>query len=134
VADKKDPVKKRQLKKPETIRERAAKADISRKPRRIKRVGKTAVRPIKAIVRTARKEVYLPMPDTRAGRFLNKRRRIFPRYFGLAFKELRQVKWPGRRETARLTFAVSLFALFLMLLISLADFGLDKLFEKLILK
>ena len=134
MADKQDKTKKRVLKKPQTVRERAVSADTNHKQRRIKTAGKTALRPIKAMVRTARKEVYLPMPDTKAGRFLNKRRHVFPRYFGLSIKELRQVKWPGRRETAKLTFAVFLFAIFFALLISVTDYGLDRLFKKLILK
>ncbi len=134
MADKQDSTKKRVIKKPETVRERAAKAETNRKPRRIKRASKTAVRPFKAMARTARKEVYLPLPNTKAGRFLNKRRHVFPRYFGLAFKELKQVRWPGRRETTKLTFAVFLFAIFFALIISLTDYGLDKVFKKLILK
>ena len=126
---------KRSLKKPESIRERAAKADIRRpRPRRIKRAGTTALRPLKAVARVGRKEVYLPLPDTKAGRFLNKRRHVIPQYFGLAFKELRQVKWPNRRETTKLTLAVFLFAIFFSFLISITDFGLDKLFKQLILK
>lgn len=134
MADKEDKTKKRVIKKSQTVRERAAKAENSRKPRRIKQAGKTALRPIKAVARTARKEVYLPLPDNRAGRFLNKRRRVIPRYFRLSFAELKQVKWPTNRETIKLTFAVFIFAIFFMLLISLADFGLDKLFKQLILK
>lgn len=134
MADKQDSIKKRQIKKPETVRERAAKSDSHRKPRRLVRASKSAARPFKAIARTGRKEVYLPMPDTKAGRFLNRRRHFFPRYFGLAWKELKQVKWPGRRETAKLTFAVFLFAIFFALLISFADYGLGKLFKKLILE
>lgn len=134
MAEKQDFTKKRVVKKPQTVRERAAKADTTRKPRRIKRAGTTAIRPLKAIARTGRKEIYLPLPDNKAGRFLNKRRRVFPRYFALSVKELRQVKWPGRRETAKLTFAVFMFAIFFALIISLTDYGLDKLFKKLILK
>lgn len=134
MADKQDTTKKRLLKKPETVRERANKAESNHKPRRIKAAGKTVLRPLKAVARTARKEVYLPLPDNKAGRFLNKRRNVFPRYFGLAFKELKQVKWPGRRETTKLTFAVFIFAIFFALLISLTDYGLDKAFKKLILK
>ncbi|HUP26472.1 MAG TPA: preprotein translocase subunit SecE, partial [Candidatus Limnocylindrales bacterium] len=112
MADKKEKPKKRLIKKPETVREKAAKSDTGSTPRRIKRAGTTALRPIKAIGRTARKEVYLPLPDTKTGRFLNKRRRILPRYFSLAWQEVRQVKWPGRKETAKLTLAVFLFAIF----------------------
>ncbi len=134
MADKQELGKKRLIKKTESVRDRAAKADTAPKQRRIKNAGTTALRPLKAVGRVGRKEVYLPLPDTRAGRFLNKRRSILPRYFKLSWQELKQVIWPGRRETTKLTFAVFLFAIFFALIISLTDYGLDKLFKKLILK
>lgn len=134
MADKSDSKKTRVIKKTETVRERASKVETNKQPRRLRRAGATAVRPIKAIIRTGRKEVYLPLPNNKAGRFLNKRRYVIPRYFKLAFQELRQVVWPGARETTKLTFAVFIFAIFFGLLISVTDYGLDKLFKKLILK
>ncbi len=134
MADNKETPKKRLIKKPESVRERAAKSETKNKPRRIQMAGTTAMRPLKAVGRTARKEVYLPLPDNKAGRFLNKRRHIIPRYFRLAWQELKQVVWPGRKETAKLTVAVFIFAIFFGLIISLADYGLDKLFKNLILK
>jgi preprotein translocase SecE subunit len=134
VADENDKTKKRQLKKTQTVRERAEKAGVGKKPRRIRQASIAAVMPFKAAARTGRKEFYLPMPDNRVGRFLNKRRRWVPSYFRGAWQEVRQVKWPGRRETAKLTFAVFLFAIFFATLISVTDYGLDKVFKKLILK
>lgn len=125
---------KRQLKKTQTVRERAQKAGTEKKPRRIKQAGNVAARPVKAIVRTGRKEYYLPLPDNRVGRFMNKRRRVIPGYFRGAWQELRQVKWPGRKETTKLTFAVFIFAIFFGAMISVVDYGLDKVFKKLILK
>ena len=134
MAEEKPAKKTRIIKKTETVRERAAKSEQPRKPRRIKQAGTHALRPLKAIARTGRKEIYLPMPDNRAGRFLNKRRSMIPRYFKLAWAEVRQVEWPGRKETAKLTLSVFLFAIFCALIISLADFILDKAFETFILK
>lgn len=135
MAEKQDSIKKRIVKKPETIREKVARSDSAQpKGRRIKSAGTNALRPLKAVGRTARKEVYLPLPDNKTGRFLNKRRHVIPRYFVLAWRELRQVIWPKRRETTKLTTAVFLFAIFMGLLISVTDYGLDKLFKKLILK
>lgn len=134
MAEKKPDKKPRIIKKTETVRERAAKSEQPRKPRRLKQAGTSALRPLKAIARTGRKEIYLPMPDTKAGRFLNKRRSPIPRYFKLAWAEVRQVEWPTRRETVKLTFSVFLFAIFFALIISLADFVLDKAFETFILK
>lgn len=133
-AGKKLPEVKRQLKKPQTVRERAEKAGIEKKPRRIKQAGSTAVRPLKAVARTGRKEFYLPLPDNKVGRFLNKRRRVIPSYFRGAWEELRQVQWIGRRETAKLTMAVFVFAIFFGVLVTALDYGLDKIFKALILK
>lgn len=134
MADSKETSKKRQLKRVQTVRQRAQKASGDKKPRRIRRAGTTIARPFKAAARTGRKEYYLPLPDNRIGRFLNKRRKVIPGYFRGAWQELRQVKWIGRKETAKLTFAVFMFAIFFMTLISLADYGLDKIFKNLILK
>lgn len=126
--------KKRVLKaKPQTVRERAVKASAEHKPRRLKQASTTAVKPLKAALKTGRKEYYLPLPDNKVGRFLNKRRKFIPSYFARSFDELKQVKWPSNKETAKLTLAVFLFALFFGTIITLADYGLDKLFKKLIL-
>lgn len=134
MADEKKSSKTRQIRKPETVRQRAAKAGADKKPRRLRRAGATAAKPIKAAARIGRKEFYLPFPDNKAGRFLNKRRKVTPSYFVQSWNEVRQVKWPGRKETAKLTMAVFLFALFFGTIITLADYGLDKLFKQLILK
>lgn len=125
---------KRQLKKQPTVRERAEKAGGAKKQRRLKQAGSSIARPLKAVARSGRKEYYLPLPDNKAGRFLNKRRKIVPGYFRGAWGEVKQVKWPGRTETAKLTFAVFMFAIFFMIIITAADFVLDKLFKQLILK
>ena len=54
-------------------------------------------------------------------------------YFKGAWKELRQVRWPNRKSTWGLTFAVLLFTAFFFMLITLLDAGFKYLFE-LILK
>lgn len=122
------------IKKTQTVRERAEKAGGEKKPRRIARAGVTAAKPFQAAARTGRKEYYLPIPDTKVGRFLNKRRSFIPRYFKLAWAEVRQVVWPKNKETAKLTMAVFMFAIFFGVIITVADYGLDKLFKQLILK
>ncbi len=134
MADSKETNKKRQLKRVQTVRQRAEKAGGSKKPRRILRAGSTVAKPFKAAARTGRKEYYLPLPDNKVGRFLNKRRKVIPSYFRGAWDELRQVKWSSRKETAKLTVAVFMFAIFFMTLISVIDFVLDKIFKNLILK
>jgi hypothetical protein len=50
-----------------------------------------------------------------------------------AWKELRQVTWPGRKETRQLTLAVFVFATVFGLMVTLTDYGLDKVFKKVIL-
>lgn len=43
------------------------------------------------------------------------------------------VTWPSRQQTRQLTFAVILFSIVFGILVALVDFGLDKLFKKVIL-
>lgn len=59
---------------------------------------------------------------------------LVPRYFKNAWRELRQVKWPTRKETIQLTLAVFAFALVFGTLITITDYGLDRLFKRLLLK
>jgi preprotein translocase subunit SecE len=59
---------------------------------------------------------------------------LVPRYFRNSWRELRLVVWPSRRETRRLTSAVLIFAVIFGVLIAIVDFGLDKVFRKVILK
>src|SRR5579862_611732 len=59
---------------------------------------------------------------------------LVPRYFRNSWRELRMVAWPSRRESRRLTSAVLVFAVIFGVLVAVVDFGLDKLFKKVILK
>jgi preprotein translocase SecE subunit len=47
--------------------------------------------------------------------------------------EIRKVTWPTRKEAAKLTFAVIVFSLAFSLLTSLTDFGINQLFERVII-
>lgn len=128
---------KRRLKirKSETVRERKASSDAAKpKSRRLRRSVSAVTGPIGAARRIGGKEYYLPLPDSRFGRFLNKRRYLMPRYFRESFKELKLVKWPNRKETTQLTFAVFIFAVIFGITITITDYGLDKLFKKVLLK
>lgn len=121
-------------KKTETIRERASKSEtVSTKPRRLRRSAKSAARPLRALLHIGRKEYYIPLPNNRLGKFLNKRRRIMPRYFQQSWQELKQVTWPGRKETWKLTVAVFIFAVAFGFLVAVTDYGLDKIFRKVLL-
>ena len=133
MADSKGTTKKRQLKKQPTVRERAEKAGGD-KPRRIKQARTAVAKPLKSVVRFGRKQYFLPLPDNKVGRFLNKPRKAMPTYFRDAWKEVKLVIWPNRKETLKLTIAVFLFAFFFAALIGFVDLGLDKLFKQLILK
>lgn len=142
MADNQDTGKKRrQLKKQQTVRERANKAGVEKKPRRISRAGTTVAKPLRhaggglrAIFRPLRFVLwpFKRRPVRFIGRLL--RKVLLFSYFRGAWEEVRQVKWPKGKETAKLTFAVFMFAIFFMAIITLADFGLDKVFKQLILK
>lgn len=124
---------KRTLKKTQTVRERANKPVTDTKKKRFTKARSVVVKPLKKAAAVGRKEYYLPMPDNKVGRFLNKRRSAIPSYFKESWAEVKQVTWPGRRQTLQLSLAVFMFALFFSLLIAVVDFGLDKLFKALIL-
>ncbi len=137
-----DKKKRRVVKKTETVRERAHKATESEpKQRRIRKTASTINRPIKAagrgVATAARPFGFLVAPfrtrPMRAiGRFLATV--LFLTYLRNSWRELRQVSWPHRRETTKLTVAVFVFAIAFALLIALVDFGLDKVFKTLLLK
>ena len=59
---------------------------------------------------------------------------ITPSYFINSWREVKQVTWPNRRETWRLTAAVFVFATVFGILVAVVDKGLDEIFKKLILK
>lgn len=117
-----------------TVRQRAeiarAEAD-SKKPSRRKSLINSLKRPFKKSA----------LPDNRFTRPLKKAWRLFkkilrflvPSYFVNSWIELRQVSWPSRRETWRLTLAVFIFAIALGLIVSGVDKVLEMLFKKFIL-
>lgn len=59
---------------------------------------------------------------------------IAPKYFINSWREVRQVAWPNRRDTWRLTLAVFVFAAVFGALAAGVDKGLDEVFKKLVLK
>lgn len=69
----------------------------------------------------------------RAPRKWTKPFRAIGRYFKGAWRELRQVHWPNRKQTWALTLAVMLFSLFFGILIFLLDLGFTYLFKEVIL-
>lgn len=59
---------------------------------------------------------------------------LAPSYFVNSWRELRQVTWPNRRETWRLTLAVFVFALVFGAAVAAVDQGLSKLFKEIVLR
>jgi preprotein translocase SecE subunit len=122
--------KRRIVKKVETVREKTAKsAEVKPKKQR-------------GIIALALS--YVTAPFKWIGRQLAKLERfkafrvlglfLWPPYFRNSWKELRQVTWPGRRETWHLTGAVIIFAVIFGALVAGVDFGLDKIFRKIIIE
>ncbi|HEV2403646.1 MAG TPA: preprotein translocase subunit SecE [Candidatus Saccharimonadales bacterium] len=59
---------------------------------------------------------------------------LVPRYFRNSWRELRLVTWPNKKESRRLTLAVMLFAILFGIVIAIVDYGLDKIFRRVLLK
>jgi preprotein translocase SecE subunit len=55
-------------------------------------------------------------------------------YIRNSWKELRQVTWPTKKESRRLTVAVIIFAIVFGSLVAVVDYGLDKIFKRILLK
>jgi len=118
-----------------TVRERVEAASAgaeAEKKRPVRRVFAKAGSPIKKLRlgdRPALKKAVVPL------RFLKRITRwLVPRYLVNSWRELRQVYWPNRRETWRLTLAVFVFAVVFGALVAGVDKGLDEVFKKVVLK
>lgn len=61
-------------------------------------------------------------------------RHLIPSYFRNSYAELRLVTWPNWKQSRQLTTAVVLFAVIFGFIVSILDFGLDKIFKKVFLK
>jgi len=138
VAEQKKP---RRLKKVETVRERAEKsAARPAKPRKLHVAKKTAGKPVRLIGKVLYK-LFRPLNfmlkpfRTRPARFVGRilASILLLRFIRDAWGELRQVTWPSKRETGKLALAVFIFAILFGLAIAIVDYGLDKIFRKLLL-
>ena len=119
-----------------TIREKVEEASKAKeqpaKNSRSRRILAVPARPVKKLRLGERKPVRaakVPLRYTKRGLAW-----IIPSYFVNAWRELRQVIWPNRRETWRLTLAVFVFATVFGALVAGVDKGLDEVFKKVILK
>lgn len=132
------------IKKPaQTLRQKSATLSTPKKDktRHLKAAGSTARRPITGLLRII-KAILRPFSfflwpfRTRPARFIGRMLAniLLLKYFRNSWKELRQVSWPDRKETTRLTLAVITFALFFGTMIAVTDYGLDKVFKFLFIK
>lgn len=126
--------KPRILKTAPTVREKVEAAQTAAENKKTGIIKRT----VSTVVRSAKK---LRLPDNKATRPLKMVGRTFkkvlvwlvPKYFVNSWRELRQVNWPSRRETWRLTLAVFIFAVALGLAVAGVDWVLEALFRKFIL-
>jgi len=139
MADEQPVKKKRQVKNPETFREKVVKAgqegDKPKKSRRLgqasKRVIAPLARPVSKGVKKAGKSKALK-PFRKPSRIVGKI--IVPTYIRDSWKELKLVTWPTWKMSLRLTGAVLIFALIFGVIVAVVDYGLDKLFREILLK
>ncbi len=123
--------KKRIVKTAETVRQKAEKAASTKPKRRVLHGTASKVSaPLRALKPLGKP--FQTKPVRKTASFVGKI--VWPRFFRDAWKELRLVVWPSRKETWRLTLAVFLFALIFGAIVAVTDFGLDKLFRNIILK
>ncbi len=125
----------------ETLRQRATKSDAKPKTRRLRQAKAVASSPFKRLFAGVRRILrpfrfllwpFKTKPFRLLGRFLSSI--LFLRYFRDSWRELRLVTWPSRRETFQLTMAVFLFAVIFGLMVAITDYGLDKIFRKVLLQ
>jgi preprotein translocase SecE subunit len=126
---------KRRLKNPETVREKALKAqEIPDKPSRVSSARSKTASVARVPFRGVRKVFSYP-----PFRWLRKPLRLlgkvlFVSYFVNSWRELRQVTWPTGKKTRQLVFAVLIFAVVFGAVVSVVDYGLDKVFREVLLK
>jgi preprotein translocase SecE subunit len=130
MADKQKP----RVRKIETVRERNEKAVLKAQSD----ASKVKKQPVRSVARTIGKPIGAAAKPFRVKpvRFATKwiGLILFPRYFRNAFKELRQVTWPNFRQTWKLTFSVLIFAIIFGTLVTLTDYGLDKVIKRIVLR
>lgn len=126
---------KRRLRAPApTVRQQAEKAQAdAEKPEgkhRLRTAAATAGKPLGFIGRLFNRQ-----PFKAIGKVLKFIGRILvPKFVRNSFAELKYVTWPTRKQTRQLTFAVLMFAIVFGIVVTVIDYGLDKIFRALILK
>ncbi len=127
------PDEPKKAKKASSIRERNLKAaEAKDKPKRIRKAAAQAKKPVGSLSRLLTTEFHV-FPQKEDAGFFTKSRSTAPHYFSDSVLELKNVTWPGRKETWKLVFAVFAFALTMGTVISVLDYGLEQLFRRIIL-
>lgn len=117
-------VKKRSIKKTETFREKVAKYHEND-------------------LKNSKPKIYNSKSRKLAKKFIETKplkvlrwifSKIIPRYFKDSFRELKLVTWPSWNESWRLTYAVLAFAVVFGAVVSLMDYGLEKIFKIILLQ
>lgn len=124
----------RRRKTPVTVREQAEKQARKRTTKKSK-IGTKIGRPFKFAGRLGKKE-YNPikMPDNKTGKVLNKRVPLIPKFLRNSWAELKLVTWPSRKDAARLTGAVIVFAVIFAVFIQILDLLFNRLFKIIFIK
>lgn len=77
---------------------------------------------------------YISWPFRMVGRGIKKiGHYVVPGYFKKSWEELKQVTWPSWKDTFKLTLAVIIFSVVFGVLITAVDYGLDKVFRKVLI-
>lgn len=130
--------KKPRIRKTETVRQRTekstakAEAKASKQPKRpVRRVVKKVTSPFKKPARFITAP-FRTRPFRAVGRYL---KNIFWfKYFRNSYREVKQVTWPTRKETIKLTFAVLIFAAVFGLVAAGVDQVLDSIIRRIIFR
>jgi len=116
-----------------SLRERNKKASETKgKPKRVRKTASTIGSTLGGAVKLLNAERHA-IPRKKKDSFFHKTRRITPSYFVKSIAELKNVTWPGRKETWKLVFAVFVFSLVIGLFIAGLDYVLTKVFREIIL-
>lgn len=123
------------IKPAKTMRQASAKSRANAaKPKRVRKAADAATKPVHAIRKALTTQYHLnERTEKHEENFFTKSRTFTPSYFKKAWGELRQVTWPGGKETWRLVFAVFVFAIVMGAMIAILDYGLEKILREVIL-
>ncbi len=97
---------------------------------------KKRVKRILSAVKGFFSKITAPIRNTKFWKFLRRTilRSPFRGYFVDAWRELKNVQWPDRKKSIRLTFTVVMFSLLFAVFTSTLDYGFEKLAKEIFLK